>query len=190
MAADPLSEAALRGAALRYLARYAATAEQVTRVLMRRVARHGDGDPDTAAAAAARIADIVASLARSGLLDDAGYAAMKAESLHRRGASTRQIRGVLREKGVPGELADDALATLDATHGEDRERRSALRHAQRRGLGPWARPERRAERRLKDIAALARAGFAPGLAARVVDMERAEAEELLTGQAAAPETGR
>jgi regulatory protein len=179
MADDPLSEAALRAAALRYLARHAATAAQVGRVLMRRVARHGDGDPDTAAAAAERVQAVVAALVRAGLIDDAGYAAMKAASLDRKGMPARRIRATLAEKGVPAAAAAAAVAELEAGSGEERERWAALRHAQRRRLGPWAPPERRAERRLRDIAALARAGFAPALAAWAIDLGREEAEAVL-----------
>ena len=181
---DLLSEPALRAAALRYLARYAATAEQVTRVLQRRLMRHGDGDPASAAEVKERIARVVAALAGAALLNDADYAAMKAGSLYRRGASSLQILATLRDKGVPDGLAREALAELDALHGEDRERRAALRYAQRRGLGPWTRPERRADRRLRDIAAMMRAGFPAPLATWAVDAERTEADALLAGPAA------
>lgn len=180
-AGDLFSEDALRAAAMRYLTRYAATAQQVTRVLQRRLIRHGqDGaaDPDVVNA---RIDRIVARLAQAGLLNDADYAAMKATSLLRRGTSTRQILGTLRDKGVPDDIAKAALATLDETHGEDRERRAALRYAQRRGLGPWAKPDRRALRRQRDIAAMVRAGYPAGLATWTVDCDRESAEAVLSG---------
>lgn len=178
---DPLSEAALRAAALRYLARHAATAAQVTRVLERRQMRHGESSPSSAETVAGRIADVVAALQRAGLLNDADYAAMKAASLYRRGASTRQIAATLRDKGVPDGLVTEALHELDEVHGEAREERAALRYAQRRRLGPWARPERREERRMRDIAAMMRAGFPAPLASWVVDLEPVAAEAALTG---------
>ncbi len=185
---DPLGEAALRAAALRYLARYAATGDQVARVLHRRALRYGDGDPATVQAVAERAARIVADLGRIGLLDDAGYAAMKAGSLFRRGASTRQITATLREKGVPDALVSQAIAALDAEHGENRERQAALRYARRRGLGPWSRLRgqsgQRDQRRLREIAALVRAGYPPPLAIWTVDLDRGDAEALLSEGAA------
>ena len=176
---DPLSEPALRAAALRYLARFAATGAQVTRVLERRQKRHGDASDSTTEAVAARIARVVEALERAGLLNDADYAAMKAASLYRGGASTRKIAATLRDKGVPDALVNRALEDLDETHGEDREKRAALRYAQRRGLGPWARPERREARRMRDIAAIVRAGFPASLATWTVDLSPTEAETVL-----------
>lgn len=181
---DRMDEAALRAAALRYLARYAASSEQVARVLMRRLARQGPLEPGEAAAAADRVRAVVAALARAGLIDDAAYAAMKADTLDRRGASTRWILAALRDKGVPDALAAEALAGL-GEEGAERERRAVLRHAQRRRLGPWSDPQRREGRRLRDIAALARAGFAPALAAWAVDLSREEAEDALAASSAA-----
>lgn len=178
---DLFSEDALRAAAMRYLTRYAATAQQVTRVLQRRLIRHGrDGaaDPEVVNA---RIDRIVAQLSQAGLLNDADYAAMKATSLLRRGASTRQIVATLREKGVPDDIAKTTLAALDEIHGEDRERRAALRYAQRRGLGPWAKPDRLMLRRQRDIAAMVRAGYPAGLATWTVDCDRETAEAVLSG---------
>lgn len=183
---DPLSEPALRAAALRYLARFAATGAQVTRVLERRQMRHGDVSVSSPEAVAARIAQVVAALERAGLLNDADYAAMKAASLYRGGASTRKIAATLRDKGVPDALVARALESLDETHGEDRERRAALRYAQRRRFGPWSRPERRADRRLRDIAAMVRAGFPPSLATWAIDLAPGEAETILVGSGENP----
>lgn len=176
---DPLSEPALRAAALAYLARYAASASQLARVLDRRRIRHGDGVETPREIIAARIAAIVSDLVRVGLVDDASYASMKAAGLQRRGASNRRIVGVLREKGIADDLIDAALRDLDRDYGPDRERIAALRLARRRRLGPWSRDDLRIERRMRSIASLARAGFAPALATWAIDCARDEAEALL-----------
>ena len=51
------------------------------------------------------------------------------------------------------------------------EDQAARAYAKRRRLGPYRRPDLRAAHRDRDLAALARAGFAYGLARRVIDME-------------------
>lgn len=184
--ADPLGEDALRQAALAYLARYAATTRHLERVLLRRLRRHADAleaEPGGGAEVRARVSRVVARLAEAGLVDDAGYAAMKAERLLRQGASSPRIRAVLRDKGVPDDLGTEADAALDRAYGPERERLAALRHARRRGFGPWTRsqgrPEAQAKRRERQVAALVRAGFPPPLAAWAVDCPRDEAEALL-----------
>ena len=53
---------------------------------------------------------------------------------------------------------------------EEAERTAAFRYAQRRRFGPFRfDPEKRAKRRIKDIAAMARAGFPLALAISVID---------------------
>ena len=53
---------------------------------------------------------------------------------------------------------------------------AALAYARRRRIGPYRTdPTLRAETRLKDLAALARRGFAPALCRRVIDAEDLEA---------------
>src|SRR5690349_7955972 len=78
--------------ALGYLARYSSSAENLRRVLIRRVRRHA---PEAALLARAQIDAIVARYRESGLLDDAAYAAGRVTSLHRRGDSLRAIRARL-----------------------------------------------------------------------------------------------
>lgn len=72
----------------------------------------------------------IETLLRTGLLDDARFAMLRARSLAERGAGDLRIRLELRRAGVPPELVDDAL---DA--GEPEAER-ALRVVARRGGGP------------------------------------------------------
>ncbi|MDH3474848.1 MAG: RecX family transcriptional regulator [Rhodospirillales bacterium] len=160
----------LERAALYYLERYAAPAAHLRRLLLAKVARsarfHGT-DPEAGAAA---VEALIARLTDAGLLDDAAYAAARVRSLHRRGASARGIRGRLAAKGVAPELIAAALAALDDESGEP-ELAAALAFARRRRLGPYRSAEARAERREKDLAALARQGFDLQTARRVIDAE-------------------
>jgi regulatory protein len=104
------------------------------------------------------------------LLDDKAYAEAKAASLHRRGTSTRGIRGKLALKGLETDHIDAALETVDEETPGDTELAAAVAFARRRRLGPF-RTAKRAEHRDKDLAALGRVGFSYQMAKRVVDAE-------------------
>jgi regulatory protein len=177
----PISPEALEHAARRYLERYATSSAHLKRILFNRVRRaerlHGpdDGPLDVEAALAA-IESIVARLVAAGALDDRAYAESLARSQLRKGASRRAIQARLAAKGLgPAERAS-ALAGLAETH-DDPEIAAAVAYARRRRLGPFRPPGQREERRERDLAALSRRGFAPGLALRVIDAEDAEALE-------------
>ncbi len=162
----------LENAALYHLARFASSAENLRRVLMRRVERSARFHETNIEEGAAAVADIVARLVSSGLLDDAGYAEGRALGLFRRGASARKIRHVLAQKGVGAADIEAALAGLARQSG-DPELASALNLARRRRLGPYGAPGGRDERRRKDLAVLARAGFAYAIARRVIEARSA-----------------
>jgi len=164
----------LENVALWYLARFQATARSLERVLERRVARSARHHGTDTSAGRALIADLIVRYQRSGLLDDASFAQARALTLHQRGISTRAIRARLAEKGVGWPEIDAALQTLteitDADTPPDLE--AAKRTARRRHLGPWRESKQREERREKDLAALARAGFSYTVARMVIDGKR------------------
>ncbi len=170
-----LSPSYLQDQAFRYLQRYSPTAWQLRRVLLRRVDRclaaHG-GDREVGVA---WVDTLVEKLVQKSVIDDARYAAAWVDSLHTRGISARGIRGRLRQRGVSGELVEEALQALEDSVGEDAELLRACAYARRRRLGPfrWD-PAQRAERAKKDLAAMVRAGFPYGIARQVVDAEDAE----------------
>jgi regulatory protein len=173
----------LENAALFHLQRFAASSEQLRRVLLRRVERsarfHGT-DRDEGARA---VDSLIARFRRSGLLDDAAYAEGHAATLHRRGVGGRGIRARLRQKGVAEELIEDALATLRAEHG-DAELAAAAALVRRRRLGPCRRTPARDDQHRRDLAALARAGFGLDVARRVLAAETPEDLEALLEEAA------
>ncbi len=181
----PATPERLEKGALFYLERYAASSASLVRVLRRRVRRSAELHGTDPAEGEAAIAAIVAKLTRAGFLDDAAYARGLAESLQRRGLSGRAIDLKLKAKGLGEAERAAALENLAETR-QDPETEAAVAYARRRRLGPFARPERRAERREKDLAALARKGFAFGLALRVIDAPDAAAAEALAedGEAA------
>lgn len=179
----PLTKAYLERAALHYLERYASSVDGLRRVLMRRIdkaAREERCDPQEAAP---WVEEVVARFAASGLVDDKVFAEAKAASLRRRGESARRISLKLREKGVDGEIVTAALEEQDGDDREAAEFAAACRFARRRRLGPMRDGSERADRRDRDMAALARAGFALDIARRVLDLEDADTlEHVVRGE--------
>jgi regulatory protein len=159
--------------ALGYLGRYASSAENLRRVLMRRVRRNC---PAAAPAAAALIEELVARYRRSGLLDDAAYAAGRVQSLHRRGASLRAIRAQLAAKGVAPEEVVDAVSNLREA-APDPDLAAACAFARRRRFGPF---RRAATDQARELGAFARAGFSRRVAEAVLGCADVEAIEALT----------
>lgn len=167
----------LENAALHYLERFASSSANLRRVLMRKVDRSAQAHGTDREEGARWVDELIARYQRSGLLNDTAYAEMRAASLHRRGASTRAIREKLASKGIARDEADKALDALDEEVDGDLNLTAALALARRRRLGPYRLPEKRAEHRDKDLAALGRAGFSYDIARRVVDAEDPDAVE-------------
>jgi len=177
----------LENVALHYLARFATSAENLRRVLARRVeksARHHGTDPDEGLA---WIEDLIKRYRRAGLLDDGAFAEARAADLLRRGVPVRGIRFRLAQKGVGGADIDKALDVLV----EDQpapDLAAAVSLARRRRLGPFSPAAVRAERREKDLAALARAGFDYDTARRVIDAETPDDLEAIMAEGRAAPT--
>ncbi len=154
-----ISASVLENIALHYLERFDSSAENLRRVLMRRVTRaalhHGD-DP---AEGAALVTALVARFCANGLIDDARFAENRSRSLHRRGRPARAIRQTLAAKGVGGDEIAAALSVLAEDHDSAEDLAAARHYVRRRRLGPWRPPDERAACRDKDLAVLARAGF-------------------------------
>ncbi len=167
-----VSERSLGNAALFYLRRYPATVAQLTRVLRRKAARAGKGQAGLDPADVERwVQAVVARMVRAGYLDDQRFAQARAASLRRAGKSARAVGAALRVKGVSAELTASALAAAEP------DAVAVWTYARKRRLGVYrgaARPEGWRE---KDLARLARAGFAYALARKVVDAERPPALE-------------
>ena len=177
-----ISQSALEKAALHYLERFAASTEQLRKVLRRRVERavRLGAEPEAVATARVDVEKLLERYLAAGLLDDRRFAEAQAQSLQRRGTSRLGIRQRLAAKGVERELVEAALA-------EDGEGTSELAAAgalaRRRRLGPYRAPGSRAAFRQKDLAALARAGFPLEIARRVLGAGDPETlEQLIAGE--------
>src|SRR4029077_12422825 len=101
------------------------------------------GDNETVQRAAALIDELVERYRRTGLLDDAAYAAARARSRLARAEPLRRIAAGLAAKGVD---AEDRAAALDALRetAPDPDLAAACAFARRRRLGPY--PRRPADR--------------------------------------------
>jgi regulatory protein len=158
-----VTPAYLQRAALSYLERYASSADNLRRVLRRKVDKRCRLRGEDPAEFAEMIDEVVTKSLRLGLIDDTRYAEARVATLRRRGGSARAIQAKLSAKGV------DRSTIAAALEGEDGDEVQAARaFARRRKLGPF-RPGERAPYRDKDLAAMARGGFSFDIARRVVD---------------------
>jgi len=178
--AASIDAALLERWALGYLERFASTAENLRRVLSRRVRRRLGPDHRMTAETAADIDALVAGYRTSGLIDDAAYAAGRARERLRRGQSLRTIRAALAAKGVGADDAATAIAALSEA-AADPEFAAACAFARRRRLGPYRR-DGGVPDRTRELAAFARAGFSRRAAAAVLNCADQDAiEKLLHG---------
>jgi len=166
-APPPLDRTRLERSALAYLERYASSSANLRRVLLRKAQRsceHHGGDPGEAETL---VDDVVRALGQRGLVDDRAFARGLWRRLRRRGSSALKIRASLIERGVRAEVADEVLG---AEAREEGDLMAACRYARRRRIGPYRGGDgERSERRERDLAALARAGFSLEVALRVLD---------------------
>ncbi len=165
----------LEGWALAYLGRFASSAENLRRVLLRRARRRGLPDPEARQRATALIDALVERYRCSGLLDDRAYAAARVRSLHRRGESSTKIRARLAAKGIDSSVAAEALGEL-RSEAADPDLAAACAFARRRRLGPY---RRAAAAPARELGAFARAGFGRDVAERVLACADIDAVEAL-----------
>lgn len=175
-----ITATSLNNIALHYLERFASSAANLRRVLMRRVKRsaaHHGSDPEEGAAL---VDSLIRRFEASGLLDDQRYAAAKAASLRRRGGSRRAISGRLAQHGVAAELVAETLQALEREPGGN-DLAAACAFIRRRRLGAYrtARVAPEKDMATKDMAALARAGFSFEIARRVLACDDVASVEAL-----------
>lgn len=169
----PVTKDRLANIALHYIERFASSAANLRRVLMRRVDRSARLHGTNAAEGARWVDALIERYLRSGLLNDRVYAEAVTQSLRRRGASTRMVKQKLATKGVDAGTVDAALDAAGGS-GDESDLKAAFAYARRRRLGPFAPAATRKDRRQRDMAALGRAGFSYATARKVVDAKEDE----------------
>lgn len=162
----------LENAALYYLERYAASTTHFRRVMQRKIdksCRHHGDDPQSFAPL---LDALVQRYVGAGLLDDATYTRAKTTSMRRKGLSRRMIFMKMEAKGINAATTAPVLDALDAenaTEDADAEFQAAMVQARRKKLGPFrTRPPATPADIRKEMAALARAGFAYDICRRVI----------------------
>jgi regulatory protein len=194
----------LHEAALAYLARRPATRAVLKRVLTRKLltwkrrASKQKGFAEEQATqeieeAKQSIDSILERFQEVGLVNDEAFAKSRAKSLSRGGRSRRAIEAHLKQRGVAETVIRESVPR-DASV----ELRAALVFARKRRLGPFQRevekqdedePASRSsndndhnQKKQKSLATMARAGFAFSVCERALEMDRAQAEEILGDQ--------
>ena len=173
----PAVQRRLMNKAVHYLGRYSASQQRLREVLGRFALRKlGHFEPPDIQDA---ISIVVADCVRLGYVDDTAFAMSQARSKRRSGKSALAIRRGLQQHAIDEELVAEALGRADEDL-RDGELGAALRHAERRRLGPFHRGEMDDAKRRRHLASLARAGFALGIARQVMELaDREAAEELV-----------
>jgi regulatory protein len=147
---------------LRYVARFATTRAKLRSYLERKLRERGwkGAWPADLEAIADRFAEL-------GLVDDAAYALARSRALSGRGYGKIRVVQALRGAGI--EQADGEIAL---EHADEAAVESALRFAERRRLGPFARAKEPDPANLqKALAAMIRAGHSFPLARAIVHMD-------------------
>ena len=179
----------LHNVALFYLSRYAASEGGLRRVLQNRLRKaallHPDFSRDAAKQAELRnaIETIVEKNRKSGILNDAAYASMKAESLRRGGRSRRYILQKLQQKGLAVETIGKALRDADGPEkdGSEAEMKAAYAFAKKRKFGIFRKVKADEARLHKELGSFARAGFSLDVARRVLGKKASEDFDLDSG---------
>jgi regulatory protein len=166
-----ISKKYLENAALYYLQRYATSAENLRRVLMRKVKKSCAFHQVPVEDFAPLVDELVTRYMSVGLVDDTVFARARVTSLRRQGLSKQAIMARLQAKGLSKTQIESALRLVDEEH-EDPEMAAAIACARRKKLGPWRKkPLTDPKDRQKELAALGRAGFSYEIARRALSGE-------------------
>ena len=159
----PLDAARLNELALAYVGRFATTRAKLRAYLQRKVRERGwEGAAPDFEAMAERFAEL-------GYVDDEAYALSKSRSLTSRGYGLRRVEQSLRSAGI-----EDGDAAPARQYAEGDQVEAALRFAERRRIGPFARDAADRPQREKAIAAMIRAGHSFALSRKIVELPRGE----------------
>jgi regulatory protein len=173
------TEESLKEAALAYALRFPGTTERLRTHLHKKV--NEAMQAGVAPSHAWRwIEPVIETLTRVRVLDDSTWAEHRAQSLHRRGRSSRVIARDLVHKHTSPPSVEHALTALSESGATDWLAAVTLAKKKRLGpFGPSVAADREAQMKLraKQLGTLARAGFSFEIARRIVDAKTREALE-------------
>jgi regulatory protein len=154
-----ISKTYLENVALYYLQRYATSAANLKRILLRKVKRSCAFHQMPMEDFAPLVDELVARYMSVGLVDDKSFAQAKVTSLRRQGHSGRSIIARLQVKGLSPAQIEAALKNVDEGH-EDAEMSAARAYVRRKKLGAYRKKAITDPKDLqKELASLGRAGF-------------------------------
>lgn len=152
----PITQKRLMNIALYYLGRYESSAENLRRLLSRRIKRAQAKGADIPVETQSWINFVINEAVRLGYIDDRRYAASIVKKYRSSGKSQKYIRQKLMLAGVASELQDEVLTEQEEINTE---LDAAFLLVKKRKLGIFRPEEERSLFRKKDLAVLARAGF-------------------------------
>ena len=149
-------------------ARYATSAENLRRILLRKVKRSCAFHEVPMEDFAPLVDDLVKRYMSVGLVDDKVFAQARVTSLRRQGHSGRSIIARLQVKGLSTAQIEAALRNVDDEH-EDAENTAARAYVRRKKLGPYRKKAITDPKDLqKELASMGRAGFSFDVARRAL----------------------
>ena len=175
-----ISEGYLERAALHYLGRFSSTEANLRTVLERKVRRRLEDGQEVSPEHREWIATVAQKCVKYGYVDDSLYAKSRYESLLRKGKPLRVISQDLRYKGVPQDIIQNLLASVQEEPDIDVNLSAAAAYAKRRRFGPFRRADRYSEEKVeKEKAAMMRAGFPYQMVLRILNASEEEVIQLL-----------
>lgn len=164
-----ISPTYLQNAALHYLQRYATSAGNLRRVLMRKIKKSCLHHGHEVESFIPLVDDLINRYISSGLLDDASFARAKTATLRRQGKSQRMIEAKLTAKGL---MKTDIVTALQESDAEgDAEFDAALALTRKKKLGKFRlRASSDPDISRKDMAVLGRAGFSYAIARKALNV--------------------
>ncbi|MGN1080107.1 MAG: regulatory protein RecX [Alphaproteobacteria bacterium] len=158
-AVKPVTQKRLMNIALYYLGRYESSAENVRRLLERRIAKAAAKGAVVPAESDQWVNAVVSEVCRLGYVNDERFALSTVEKYRKAGKSERYIRLKLAQAGIGNDMQDAVLKNDESLSCAEADLAAALRLVEKRKLGSFRSPQDRQLFRKKDLAVLARAGF-------------------------------
>jgi len=176
-----ISHRYLRGAAYRYLERYATTEANLKFILSRKVERilvDQENSEEVRENAKVWIKEIIDNCVKQKLIDDKLYAQNRMKSFLNSGNSVSNAKNKLRAKGVPLEIIEEVV-TSTYKQIPNVSILSAIKYIKRRRFGPFRIREQKENTEQKEFAAMARAGYSYSESAKVLKASLKELENIL-----------
>lgn len=144
----PLDQERLERLGIYYVGRFATTRAKLRAYLLRKLKERGwEGEK------APEVEGLVEKFSTLGYIDDRAFAASRAASLQRRGFGVRRIGQALNAAGIEPEDTAPAQEAIEEGAWD-----AAMKFAQRKRIGPFAKEEADRQERQKAFAAMMRAG--------------------------------